>query len=464
VFESQAKSNIIDSAELHSSEIDALHDRCGIYTKLTMVERILDAIGWTADADLSRSALLEPAAGDGIFVVEAAKRLLGSLKAHSRPATPKMLFSRITAFELLESEAVRGRAKLVDLMSNHGLRRKDAVEIAAQWLRTADFLLEPLPSGSWTHVAGNPPYARWAKIPAGLRLAYEQALPAYLAKGDLFLPFLDRGIEALAPQGRLGFLCSNRWEFMQFGEGFRQTRLLEVRILENTQVDADDAYQRPVHIYPSVLIVQRRTKRAKPPAIKRTRTLVDAGFEVRVGPALGCTDAYVLHGEDNAVIEAELLAPWLAASEVGEGEVRSQGNRIICLYDDDGRLRDLAEFPLAEARLRGFEKRLRARSIVRTQKAVWYRPIDRVYAAAWRPPKLLVPELAKVPRLALDTTGAVPSHGIYAIFAKADGANLDDLRERLADGGLKHALDTRAPRVKGGYMRCYKRFLEAIEV
>src|SRR5439155_24256409 len=61
-----------------SAEVKTLHRRCGVYTKAEVVCRILDAIGWRREIDLSQSCLLEPAAGDGAFVVEAARRLVAS--------------------------------------------------------------------------------------------------------------------------------------------------------------------------------------------------------------------------------------------------------------------------------------------------------------------------------------------------------------------------------------------------
>ena len=76
--------------------------------------------------------------------------------------------------------------------------------------------------------------------------------------------------------------------------------------------------------------------------------------------------------------------------------------------------------------------------------------------------KLLVPELAKVPRVAIDRSGAVPSHGVYAIFAPS--GRIDDIYDSLRDGGLARALDGIAPRIKGNYMRCYKRFLSRIRI
>lgn len=455
----------VEDAVVISDEVVALHARCGVYTKASMVNRILDEVGWTAEANLSKLRLLEPAAGDGAFVAEAARRLLLSMRRQGSPISPASLENRILAFELHETEAAKGRARLHELLVEAGLDPAIATSIATDWLRTGDFLLFPLTERSFTHVAGNPPYARWSKIPPHLRAAYEAALPREVAKGDLFLPFLDRGIAALKSSGKLGFLCSNRWQYMAFAEGFRTDRLPQVDVLRNEPAQADEVYDRSVDIYPSILVLQRRCREVKASAVRRTRkTLKEAGFDVRVGPALGCTEAYVIPPDCSEEIEAELLAPWVKASDVQEGQIKVSGKRVICLYDEEGRLRDPTDFPRAYAHLLRFKRQLEERSIVVIHKAPWYRPIDRVYAAAWRVPKLLIPELAKTPRIALDTTGVVPSHGVYAIVSVKAEADVGGLYRQLEDGGLSRALEGCTPRVKGGYVRCYKRFLEEIEI
>jgi hypothetical protein len=105
-------------------------------------------------------------------------------------------------------------------------------------VRTTDFLLAEIAEESFSHVAGNPPYARWSKIPPKLRSQYEVRLPQAVARGDLFLPFLDLSIGYLRKGGRLGFVCSDRWRYMAFADGFRTTRLPEVVIEKETPVEA----------------------------------------------------------------------------------------------------------------------------------------------------------------------------------------------------------------------------------
>lgn len=441
-----------------------LHERCGVYTNAAMVGRILDSIGWLATNDLASLRLLEPAAGDGAFVIEAAHRLVTSA-ARRGNSNWLSLAGCILSFELHEGEATKARAGIVAALVAANLPEGVARELAEKWVVTGDFLLQPLVEGSFSHVAGNPPYCRWSKIPQELRKQYESALPKETAKGDLFLPFLDRGIAVLRTGGRLGFLCSDRWRHMAFAEDFRRNRLPLVSIHEDTEVSATDVYRRNVDIYPSVLVLERLRRPARSsPRSPTGKTLTDLGFEVRVGPALGCTDAFVVPVGAMHNIEAELLAPWVDARGVHEGGVVLDGRTVICMYDEDGRLRNPKEFPKAEQWLISFRSRLENRSIVKNHGAEWFRPIDKVQARRWRGPKILLPELAKVPRVALDLSGAVPSHGVYAIMPQGADADIEALYHKLANGGLARTLEGRAPKVKGAYIRCYRKILCQIEI
>ncbi len=444
---------------LSLSAAQELHDRCGVYTKAPLVEAMLDAVGWRADVDLTQARLLEPAAGDGAFVVAAAKRLIQSLP-RDQIGKAEMLFDRIVAFELLGTEAEKARDRLYELLSMAGLSSNDALEIAKRWVRTADFLIDP-PSGEFTHVVGNPPYCRWSRLPSSLRTSYEAKLNPSIAKGDIFLPFLDRAIELLRDGGILGLVCSDRWKYMAFAEEFRRQRLPQVTLLSNDPVDASQAFVRNVDTYSTALVLRRTRTEQSPalPAIVLPRTIREAGFRVRVGPALGCTPAYVLQPEDQ--VEQELLAAFIDGKDIREAMIEASGRRVIAMHEADGSLIDLARYPLALARLTEHRQALDKRAVVRASGRPWYAPIDRVRIQDWAEPKLLVPELAKTPRVAKDTSGSIPSHGVYAVFGPNEG-DLDALLKLWRDGGLAKALEGHAPKVKGGYVRCYKRFLDAL--
>lgn len=444
--------------------IETLHSQCGIYTKPEVVKRILNAVGWRSNANLSRYRLLEPAAGNGEFVIEAARRLVKSCARQGLKLTTPVLEDRIRAFEIHPREAAEASSRVIDVLQDFGVHHRTAKVCAKSWIINRDFLLSEISAQPFTHAVGNPPYVRWSKIPAQLKERYDSELPRDMTGGDLFLPFLDRAFDSLEPNGRCGFLCSDRWRFMAFAEAFRKKWLPYLEIKSESILLAADAFVRDVDSYPTILIASKKTaKSRKPLALRKSgssKTLEELGCVVKVGPALGHTPAYVLEPDVHDV-EPNLLLPWIDSSEITEGAVNWKGRHVIVMYGLDDKLIDLKQFPLLKKRLQRFRNNLKQRSIV-LKGAPWFRPIDRVRATDWKRPKLVVPEIAKIPRLAIDRSGAIPSHGVYAIFAPDD--DVDALYEKLRDGKLATALEGIAPRIKGGYVRCYKRFLMNVRI
>ena len=445
------------------ADISALHRSCGVYTKPNIVGRILDAVRWINDADLSKARLLEPAAGNGQFVVEAARRLVASCQRHGVGISAANLSDRIRSFELHPRAAAEARSRTRSVLCELGVHHRTAEACAKAWLENADFLLSAPSGDGFTHAVGNPPYIRWAKIPNSLKATYTERLSSDMTGGDLFLPFLDYSLDQLRPKGRCGFLCSDRWRYMAFADAFRRKWLPALDVTSNETLTAEEAFVSNVDSYPSILIARKRRKNAQVKfrqPNKKGKTLRELGYIVKVGPALGHTPAFVLEPDEDDV-EPQLLQPWIDSSEISDGSISWRGRRVVTTFDDDGHLIDLEQYPLLATRLEAFESTLSQRSIVRNG-ALWYRSIDRVRAVDWRSSKLLVPELAKTPRLALDRSGAIPSHGVYAIFATDD--DLKYLYEKLNDGKLARALTDISPKVKGGYFRCYKRFLLDIRI
>ncbi len=440
------------------AEIEALHARCGVYTRGPIVRRILDAVGWMAAKDLSSFRLLEPACGDGVFVVEAARRLVTSLTRQDIPLTIGALRDRITAFELHPREAKQARKHVVEALRDLGVHHRTALASAEAWVIEGDFLLSKIDSASYSHAVGNPPYVRWSRVPPKLKQSYERVVSRLMTGGDLMLPFLDRALDSLSFGGQCGFICSDRWRYMAFAEQFRNKWLPRLKIRSERSVPADTAFVRAVDSYPTILVASKEISQQKPRLTvghKKTKTLTDLGCTVRVGPALGHAPAFVLEPDEDAV-EPEILHPWLDGSEVHDGTIAWGGRRVILMYGSDGRLRELKQFPLLTQRLRRFRAQLKKRAIV-LNGAPWYRTIDRTRGEDWSRPKLLVPGIARTPRVAVDLSGSIPSHGVYAIFADDD--DVVRIYDKLKNGGLASALSNIAPRIASDYVRCHKRFL-----
>lgn len=125
---------------------------------------------------------------------------------------------------------------------------------------------------------------------------------------------------------------------------------------------------------------------------------------------------------------------------------------------------DLARFPQAARHFVHHQVHLRARACVRNGKGAvgdrWHRTIDLVDSALWCREKILLPEIMRSPRLALDADGHIPAHGIYAVFSDVWPVSL--LRDLLAAGVFGLTMECIAPRLHGDYKRCYKRFLSRV--
>ena len=195
---------------------------------------------------------------------------------------------------------------------------------------------------------------------------------------------------------------------------------------------------------------------------KPSNTLIAQGYTISAGPALGHTPAFVLQPDEYTHVETELLHPWIDSKDIAEGAILPRGRRIIKMFDQQGALLDINQFPLLNKRLHSFHEVLSKRSIVRNG-APWYRPIQRYDPNKWKHPKILVPGIARVPRVALDHSGSIPSHGVYAIFSPSE-QKLESLYRALSSGGLARALQGITPKIQSGYVRCYRHFLMMINL
>ena len=447
--------------------INALHERCGVYTTPAVVCDLLDRIGWRKGADLSTARLLEPAAGSGAFVVEAAVRLVESFRRRGVEPRAGHLRGRVVAFELHGEASAAARRRVAEELVSVRVHPRTATACANAWIREDDYLLSAQEGEPYTHVVGNPPYLRWSRVPALLRSLYEKHIPPHLTHGDLYLPFLNKALHELQAGGRCGFICPDRWQFASYGASFRGTWQPRLRILRNRPVDPSEAFTRNVSAYANMFVArkrQRTTRRRSPPNINAARstwTLADRGCDVRVGPALGVTPAFVVDPTE-ADVEPDLLLPWVDGTEVRDGVVRWRGRCVVSVFDKAGGLVGLGEYPRLHRHLARYKSQLKARYVVRVSGHPWYRTIERLNPDRWRQPKLLVPDIAKRPTVALDQSGLIPSHGVYAIFPPAD--QVEELHALLRDGGLASALSGVAPTLKNGYVRCYKHFLTAIRI
>jgi 16S rRNA G966 N2-methylase RsmD len=102
----------------------------------------------------------------------------------------------------------------------------EAAEIDARWREGFDVVI------------GNPPYIRQELLGA-IKPHLESNYRAYHGMADIYVYFFERGLHALKPGGRLGFIVANKWLKAGYGEPLRRLLAKETRI--ESLVDFGDA-------------------------------------------------------------------------------------------------------------------------------------------------------------------------------------------------------------------------------
>jgi hypothetical protein len=142
-----------------------------------------------------------PSAGEGDFVVPAARRALARL----RPGEIDRAAGLLKAVEVNTASLEICRARLQEVFGEFGWGTAATGEVLDQWLVQADFLTTPL-AGYFTHIVGNPPYIRLEALPKELLKLYRSRWRSLYDRADLYVAFIERSLGLLAPQGRLGFI------------------------------------------------------------------------------------------------------------------------------------------------------------------------------------------------------------------------------------------------------------------
>jgi type I restriction-modification system DNA methylase subunit len=150
-----------------------LEARGAVFTRLEVVDFILDLAGYTENQPLHKKRLLEPSFGRGDFLLPVVRRLLTAWRVANGSMGSVMddLGDAIRAVELHHDTFNSTNMKVVALLKQEGFPAETATALANRWLSQGDFLLIRL-DGQFDFVVGNPPYVRQELIPAPLLAEY----------------------------------------------------------------------------------------------------------------------------------------------------------------------------------------------------------------------------------------------------------------------------------------------------
>ena len=485
--------------------------RGAIHTKPVVAGFILDLAGYREEAPLHTLRLLEPSFGDGVFLLEAVRRLLAAWSGAGRPGGAAALARSITAVEVHQETADATRDRLRSLLAAHGLDAGEAADLLDAWLVCDDFLLAPL-AGPFDVVVGNPPYVRQDAIPAALVARYRRDYSTVYDRADLYVPFIQRGVELLRDGGRLTYICADRWMKNKYGGPLRRFLASRAALRHVVGMHGTDAFEDEVDAYPSVFTVEKGgaptpTAVSAAPEISRPAlaqlarqleggtarmvggvvsgddpwlvqdadalavlraleaqhsTLTEAGCRVGIGVATGADRVFIAPA-DSLDVEPDRVLPLAMARDVRpDGAVAWSGKALANPYDTDGSLVDLARYPQLAAYFEAHGDTLRKRYVARKNPQRWYKTIDAVRAELTSTPKLLIPDIKGQAAVGYDPGELYPHHNLYVVTSET--WDLRALQAILRSRVAEFQVAAYAVRMRGGYIRFQAQYLRRIRL
>jgi len=489
-------------------------ERGAVFTRPEVVASLLDLAGYTIDRPLPTWRLLEPSFGAGDFLLAALERLLAAFTATgAQPRDALQLRDSLRAVEVHPASFTGTREAIQNRLLAWGATRRDADALCDAWLLEGDFLLAPL-AGTFDVVVGNPPYVRQERIPGPLLAEYRRRYATIYDRADLYVPFFERGLQLLAEDGRLAFICANRWLKNKYGGPLRGLIARDFHLSHYIDMEGADAFHSTVIAYPAITVIRRApgttTRIARRPAVghaltELTRALVaagpvrddrieevehvargsepwlldaadplrvlrrlerdftsleDAGCKVGIGVATGADRVFI--GDLAALpVEHARKLPLVLARDLRAGTITWGGKGIVNPFEADGSLASLDRYPAFGAYIRAHQAAL-ARRHVAQRRAGWYRTIDRIYPDLAGTPKLLIPDIKGEPMVVLDEGNFYPHHNLYHVTSSS--WDLRALATVLRSSIALLFVSTYCVKMSGGFLRFQAQYLRRIRI
>ena len=485
-----------------------------VLTKPHIVELILDLAGYTIDRDLAAMKLLEPSCGTGAFLIPAVRRLIRSMRGHGRKSSE--LASCLLAFDIDLGHIEQTKRVVEAALNEEGIDNGTVKSLAARWIRHEDYLLAPIEVGSFDAVVGNPPYIRIEQLAPELQAEYRHRYESLYDRADIYVAFIEKSLEMLAPTGTLSFICADRWTLNRYGAPLR--RLISERFRVKSYIDLHQAspFESEVIAYPSIFAITpgrnqgaalarmttaspeecaslvkqlRNPKRAEstmlshypawfvgeepwvlspPEHLKALRELerrfatleADGRTKVRIGVATGNDASYIVG--DYTDIEKDRLVPLVMREDIEAGRLKNSRRFVINTFDAHGRVIMLSDYPRLRHHLEARGLDIKRRHVAKKNPDSWFRTIDRVYPELVKVPKLLIPDIAGSNEVALDKGNYQPHHNLY--FVVSETWDMEVLGGLLSSKVALFFIWSYATKMRGSYLRFQAQYLRRIRV
>ncbi len=495
---------------------DANHGE--VFTKPWVVNLILDLAGYVPDVDLGSRVAIEPACGSGAFLVPMVRRLSSSCRFIGRDlaSTSDAIYATDVQIANVQASKAAVQAALVE----EGWSEKVGGLLADSWIHHDDFLLGQDLTDSADYVLGNPPYVRLEDVPTERRAAYQRACPTMGGRADLYVGFFEIGLRALRDNGRLAFICADRWMRNSYGRHLRSLVASDFAVETIVTMHDVDAFEEPVAAYPAVTVLSRKRQEgviradtnvsfgAKDAQVlgswvarrrsttKTTRafsaaelpswfsgeaswpdgspgqlllladlearfpSIEETGAQVGIGIATGADSIFVT--TDSELVEDDRLQPLAMVRDTTSGHYEWSGHYLVNPWGLDRGLVDLDQFPKMRDYFAESAELIRRRHIARKRPQHWYRTIDGFNPSLVAKPKLLLPDMKVTMAPVLEPGGHYPHHNLYYVIS--DSWPLETLGGLLLSRVAEFFIRSYAVKMRGGTLRFQAQYLRRIRV
>jgi len=488
-----------------------------VYTKLWVVELLLDLAGYCSDKNLVDTVAVEPAAGDGAFLGPMIERLMACCKRLGRPWLDCR--NSLVAYELDVASADRARALAVKLLTGWGVKTSIAQNLAGSWVRTGDYLFEAC-SLQADFVIGNPPYVRLEDISEETAVLYRETYSTMRGRADLYVAFFEAALCQLKTNGVCAFICADRWMRNQYGAELRELVTSAYSVELVLEMHNANAFHDEVDAYPAITVIRHKrqrasviasagseavktkpqtlaatlqaTRRGEAPALpKGLKTALienwfkgsdpwpcnspeqlallrkleekfwalESGAKVGIGVATGNDGVFIT--KDTGLVERSRLLKLALVRDICGGKLEWSGHYLVDPWNSKG-LVELDKYPRLKAYFEKHCAALKKRHTATKNKVGWYKTIDRVTHELTAKPKLYIPDIKNTLDPVLDRGETYPHHNLY--FIESDTWNLEVLGGLLMSAIGQFFVASYGVRMRGGYWRFQAQYLRRIRV
>lgn len=484
-----------------------------VYTKRWVVELILDLAGFTVDKPLWKMKALEPSCGDGSFLSVMTERIAVSA-IRDKAFRLDEIRDCVIAFDTSEASVAASRAVVASTLEDHGFDSADAAAAARQWIQCEDYLLSaPL---AVDFVVGNPPYVRASDLPRFQREKYCSLYQTMTMGCDLYVAFIQRGLMDLRADGKLCFICADRWLQNQYGTALRKFVASEYHISAVIKMHDVDAFEKQVSAYPATILLDKSSGAVRyancngdfnedgvdnllewmlsgysdyscpsfeagfipmlrdgsifpltsPKKVRMVLELSDrfppleeAGVKLGIGLATGRDSVFISDKRD--LVEPERMLPVFNMRDWRRGK-RDKQRWLINPWDTDGGLICLDDYPLTKKYFEDNRESLATRHVAKKNPSNWFRTIDKPKWELLGTPMLLFPDMAGKAEPVYSNGSKYPCHNCYWLIS--DDWDLKVLGGLLMSEIAESFIDALGVKMRGGTLRFQAQYLRLIHV